>query len=167
MSISSVATEAALTVKLVNPLLESVADVFSMVLASEVRRESLEIRQDDARMREVTTHVVITGSSRGSVALSFDRGTAIVAATRLLGENQNRISNDVIDALSELANIIVGSAKSRLEMGLNIGFPSVLEGPNCRIDFPHDSKPMRIHCSSDIGDFIIDFGVAVRSNDFE
>mgnify|MGYP001796802182 CR=1 FL=1 len=134
-----------------------------MMLDCEARRGELELRRADAQLFDVTAVIGVTGRVKGVVAISFALQTALNTVERFLGESHGGLTPEVIDGLSELANMIGGSTKSKLNMGLNIGLPSVVSGPNHRIDFPTESKPMRVHYASDAGPFFVDFGIVSRT----
>ena len=157
MSTQAPAPIASLTMQLMNPLLNSLNDVYGVTLSSKIAKDKLEIRPADAALGDITTWVGIMGCVQGIVAISYTKQTAIAAAEKMLGEASTEIDEDVVDALSEIANMVVGGAKSKLEIGLAISLPSVVEG-NQRINFPKGSQPMRLSCNSDIGPFTIDFG---------
>ena len=158
----NLAASPAMTANLVNPLLRSVRDAFAMVLDCGVSKESVDRRRHFAEMLAVTARIGLTGPANGAVAVSFAEATAIRAAERMLDKRLGRMSTEVLDALAELTNIIVGSAKSRLEMGLDMSLPSVTVDEIRGLAFPEEMAPMRMHCCSDIGDFCIDFGFIRR-----
>jgi chemotaxis protein CheX len=154
---------AALTTAIVNPLLESIVETFSTMLDATVERRDLSLRELGATLYDVTAVIGISGRAKGVVCMSFPRGAALRIAEQMLGERQTALNPDVIDALGEVANMVGGGAKSKLNVGLNIGLPSVVQGHQHTIDFPVESCPMRLKFDSSVGPFVVDFGFVSRT----
>ena len=60
------------------------------------------------------------------------------------------------DAVGELANMIAGSAKSKLGFNANISVPSVVMGDHCHIATLSDMPCIVIPCTSALGDFAVE-----------
>ena len=148
-------------VAIINPLLGSVVETFKTMLDCKVRRGELELREADAEPYEISALISLTGGTKGVICLSFDRLTALEIGARLLGGSNWKLTPAVLDAVGEIANVITGSAKSKLEMGLNMGLPTLVRRDSFDIRFPSGSEPMRLHFDSDIGPFLVDFGFVV------
>lgn len=156
------------TAAIINPLLAAVLETFSTMLECQASRGALELREPDAEPYEISAVITLTGCTKGVICLSFDRLTALEIAARLLGESGWKLTPAVLDAVGEITNVVVGSAKSKLEMGLNMGLPSIVRRDDFAIHFPSGSDPMRLHFDSEAGPFLIDFGFVVSgvaSND--
>ncbi|MBT8227352.1 MAG: chemotaxis protein CheX [Dactylosporangium sp.] len=81
------------------------------------------------RTTEVSASVSVTGSWRGHVVLSCSVRAAKSAAGALLGvELEEVTTEDIADALGELANIIGGNVKSLLPEPCALSLPHVLVG---------------------------------------
>jgi CheY-specific phosphatase CheX len=67
--------------------------------------------------------------ARGVVVLSFYDEMAIGITERLTGKVIRNFTDDVVDAVGELVNIIAGNAKAGLEdYKLMISLPSIIQG---------------------------------------
>lgn len=163
MTYATVQPDARLTGKLINPLLSSVIETFAMMLDCRVERGAVGLRGEGDSLNDVTAMIGISGKAKGLVCVSFPSETALAAADRFLGETIDSIGVEALDALGELVNVVGGAAKSKLNMGLNIGLPQVVNDPDHPIEFPQQAKPMRVHFDSDLGSFFIDFGFVVRT----
>ncbi|QDT68439.1 hypothetical protein MalM25_13610 [Planctomycetes bacterium MalM25] len=163
MSFAAVQPDARLTGKLINPLLSSVINTFAMMLDSRVERGAVDLRNEHDAFSDVTAMIRISGGAKGLVCISFPEKTALQVVDRFLGESYKAITLETLDALGELVNMVGGAAKSKLNMGLNIGLPNVVNDSEHQIEFPANSKPMRVHFDSDIGSFFVDFGFVVRN----
>ncbi len=74
------------------------------------------------------------------------------------------IDADVIDAIGELTNMIVGGAKSKLEeLKMSIGLPTVIAGRNHAVAFPSGVTPLCIPFESMHGSFCLEVGLATST----
>lgn len=156
-------SSATLTTRIINPLLSSVSDTFEGMLDSEVQRGALELCELQSPLYDLSAVILVTGRAKGMFCLSFATETALNLTERFLGVRPNRIDDDVLDAVGEMANMISGATKSKLNISLNIGLPKIVRGNSSDIHFPEESRPMRLHYSSDLGPFCIDFGFVHRT----
>ncbi len=81
--------------------------------------------------------------------MSLATDTALSCTERLLGERPPTVNSDVVDTVGELANIVAGAAKTRLQpLELELALPLVITGKRCSIPFPTGLKPICIpfHC---------------------
>lgn len=160
MSSSSTRTAASagLTLKIVNPLVEAVTETFSTMLGCEVERVGLELRGEDAKMLDISALIGVSGRASGSFCLSFEADTAAGAVSRYTGMEVYPESPLVVDGVGEFTNVIIGTAKDKLDIPLNLGIPNVVLGEDHSIAFPNESKPMRVKFQSDLGPLLVDFG---------
>ena len=163
MPSATVQPDARLTSKLINPVLSSVIETFAMMLDCRVERGEVELLAEGAEPNDVSALIGVTGRAKGLVCIGFHQQTALNVAERFIGQRPSGLTLEATDALGELVNMVGGAAKSKLNMGLNIGLPQVSDDPDQPIDFPPQSKPIRVHFDSDLGPFNIDFGFTVRN----
>ena len=161
MSATFVQPSSGVTAAIINPLLASVLETFSTMLECKASRGVLELRDPHAEPYEISAVISLTGGTKGVICMSFDRLTALEIGARLLGGSNWKLTPAVLDAIGEIANVVVGSSKSKLEMGLNMGLPTIVRRDDFDIHFPSGSDPMRLHFDSDAGPFFIDFGFVV------
>ncbi|HPA45771.1 MAG TPA: chemotaxis protein CheX [bacterium] len=126
-------------VAFINPFVESVYDFFSTMLDSEVQRKSLSLREGyRAAPNDVVASIDLDGWIRGTVEISFPRGTAIAVFNRLTGMDSREVDDSVLDSVGESVNIIAGSAKAKLGQAdappLDLGIPRVFCGHQDGID---------------------------------
>jgi len=103
----------------------------------------------------LTSLVGISGQMHGVVVLSFPLNTALGLAGRMLGSEPREINGEVVDAVSELVNMVAGSAKAKFQCDppLDLGLPTVVEGSEYRVKYPSRSTWLEVPFSSDAGDF--------------
>lgn len=159
---ASVQPCAAVTTRIVNPLIAAVNETFEMMLDCTAERKQLELRSASTQLLDLSAVIGISGQAKGAVCLSFALETALAIVERFVGVEASRATPEVLDALGEVVNIVAGSTKSKINMGLNMGLPNVVHGIDHKIDFPTNSHPIRLHFDSGLGPFVVDFGFVVR-----
>jgi len=148
-----------LSVEYVNPFIESVNSVLETMLNCSTKRHGLVIKESKTPRYLLSALIDVTGQSDGLVVLSLSRNAAVGVLQRMLGKKASLINEDVRDAVGELANVICGTAKAKLEhLELSIGIPKMLAGRNHILDFPVGVLPLSILFESDIGPFAIEVG---------
>ena len=69
-----------------------------------------------------------SGEISGSLTLTLDEASALDWTGVLTGQRYDEIDSDVIDAIGEMANLIIGGAKSRLgDYGIQMTLPIVIQ----------------------------------------
>ncbi len=143
-------------VRYINPFLESIDNVFQTMLSLKPARSPVKISNGNGDGGEVLTSLVgITGSVHGVVVLRFPKVTAGQLAGRMLGTELDHSSPEVIDAISELVNMVAGAAKAKLSCDppLQLGLPTVVQGTGYRVSYPSKSIWLEIPFSSEAGNF--------------
>ncbi len=123
----------------------STEELFSTMIRMPVKMEASEFgtRGD---LYDLSGTIKITGDIAGSVSVGFERDAALKFAEQLLGVPVGAKSADFADAVSEISNMIVGSAKSRMKnVSASIGCPEVVF---------HDAERLRAS-GTDVGSFIL------------
>ena len=95
---------------------------------------------------------------KGVMVLSFEKDCALSLASRVLGEEFSTISDEVVDVVDELTNIISGGFKADLnQLGhkFELALPRVVVGKG--VDIP-DLKDdfLTLPFSTDTGSFVIE-----------
>ncbi len=143
-------------VRYINPFVESVDSVFQTMLSLKPIRSPVKISDGGGGTGEVLTSLVgITGHVHGVVVLRFPKATAGQLAGRMLGTELTDTSPEVIDAISELVNMVAGAAKAKLSCDppLQLGLPTVVQGTGYRVKYPSKSIWLEIPFSSEAGNF--------------
>lgn len=150
-----------MNVEFINPFITAASDVFRTMLDCELARGPLALQCEHTPFYELSGLIGLSGRCRGMVVLSLGRQTAINAAEVLLGHRPDDVDGDVIDAIGELANMIAGAAKTRLEQEkLTIGLPTVICGKTQMIAFPSRVRPILIPFESKLGPICVQVGLA-------
>lgn len=146
-------------VNLLNPFIGSVGSVFSTMLKLTPRRLKAPLAEDDATESHLSAIIGISGQLHGVVAMRFPPSTALSLAGRMLESEFTTLDDQVIDAISEIANMIAGSAKAKFhhEPPLQLGLPTVVEGSSYRLKYPSKSASMEVPFTSEAGSFVMEF----------
>ncbi len=120
---------------LIKSVQESAREVLSTMLSMELESgEAFKTHSPAAGCGDgVLAFVGLAGQWVGTGSISVSSTLACRLSSRLLTAEYKSIDDDVLDALAELTNIIIGNVKTRLEevlgpMGLSI--PTVIHGRN-------------------------------------
>jgi chemotaxis protein CheX len=142
-------------VRFINPFLEGTINVLKTMAMIEPRAGKPYLKEGKQAKGDVSAIIGLTGSARGSLALSFSEESILKIISNMLGENHGEINGEVRDAVGEITNMISGVARKKLEAeGFNIAaaiptvvsgkdhsFIHVLGGPSIIIPFETDSGP--------------------------
>lgn len=149
-------------VKYINPFLDSVDQVFKMMLDIEVRREQIKLSNRETaaspRADTITSLVEISGQADGFVALCFPTRTALGLAARFLGSDASELNEEVVDAISELANMVAGAAKSKFDIDPppKLNLPTVVRGTNHRDSYPTQARWLEVPFGCEAGSFTME-----------
>lgn len=72
-------------VKYVNPFVESVQEIFSIMLDAEAKRKDVGVAKGGLNVEGVAALIGVSGPVRGAVALHLSSETAVGVVNRLLG----------------------------------------------------------------------------------
>ena len=147
-------------VKFVNPVLESIVNVLSTManLTPEAGKPSIKVGED---ARGVVTGMIDFSGSKAKVstAISLSRPVAIEITKRMLREEPEDINDMVEDLVGEIANMMAGGAKAKLEeqgYDFELTLPSVISGEQHVVKHTVDAPIILLPFSSDAGDFFVE-----------
>jgi len=119
---------------IVESLTRSASDVFSTMLGSELTRAEASVESSPAEPNDgVVSFIGIAGSWAGTGSLTCSPAVACRVCTAMLMTEATAVNEDVLDAVAELTNMIIGSVKTDLEneLGpLGLSIPTVVFGRN-------------------------------------
>ena len=142
-------------VRFINPFLEGTISVLKTMAMMEPRAGKPYLKEGKLAKGDVSAIIGLTGSARGSLALSFSEECILKIISNMLGENHREINGEVRDAVGEITNMISGVARKKLEAegfsiaaaiptvvsGKDHSFIHVLGGPSIIIPFETDNGP--------------------------
>lgn len=147
-------------VEYINPFVTSLVTTFQTMLACEIRRGELQLKEDGTPLHEVSGFIGLSGKAVGTVVVSLSKSVALKTASVMLMVEATEIDDDVIDAVGEITNMVAGSAKAQLEeYELSISLPSVITGDHHEVRFPSSVTPICIPFESDWGPLTVEVGL--------
>ena len=148
---------------IVESLIRSAGEVFSTMLGSELSSAEVSVKgivegSDSDPNDGVVSFIGIAGSWAGTGSLSCSPAMACRVCTQMLMTEATSVNEDVLDAVAELTNMIIGSVKTDLERELGplgLSIPTVVFGRNFKtrsaaaaewihVRFLWDTEPLRI-----------------------
>ena len=127
---------------LTEPFVDSLTENFATMFACDVSLGEPLQKSNMHKTRDVTGIIGLTGKADGNIVISFDREVALSLTETMLGQRPESIDENVIDAVGETGNIVVGHAESQLSgLQLSIGIPTVVTGKGQSIRFTGQSDP--------------------------
>lgn len=119
---------------IVESIIRSTGDVFSTMLGSELSGgEATREGSDDEPNDGVVSFIGIAGSWAGTGSVTCSPAMACRVCTQMLMTEATAVNEDVLDAVAELTNMIIGSVKTDLEAELGplgLSIPTVVFGRN-------------------------------------
>jgi chemotaxis protein CheX len=119
---------------IVESLIRSASDVFSTMLGSELTNGEVTVEATTADPNDgVVSFIGIAGSWAGTGSLTCSPAMACRICTAMLMTEASAVNEDVLDAVAEITNMIIGSVKTDLESELGplgLSIPTVVFGRN-------------------------------------
>jgi len=155
----------------INAFIIAVSEVFKTSIGIKPRKSNLNLKTGYAPSNDVSAVIGLSGSTYGSVVLSFPRETALKVVSKMSGgeDHSNTSDDSVADGICELANMIAEQAKSKLtEMNVKtyISIPRVILGSGHYISRPKEVPCVEIEFDSEAGPFTLGVAFKVLQDSF-
>ena len=140
---------------------DCVAEAFESISNSACSMEAKNLGQQEGEIvsSEVILAVIsLMGQVDWSVFMGLSQDVAPKLAAKFAGFEIPFDSPDLADAVGELANILGGEVKARLDgrgVQADISLPSVLRGDNLKLMIPRDTPLVRYHFETPVGEVIV------------
>jgi chemotaxis protein CheX len=148
-----------LKVEFINPFLESTVNVLKTMAFIEPIPGKPYIKTGGGSTGDVSGIVGITGDAEGSLCITFSKSCILLIISKMFGEEQREINDEVKDAVGELTNVISGDSRRRLE-GLGHHFlgavPSVISGQGHEVKHITKGPVLSIPFSTPAGNFTVE-----------
>jgi len=144
--------------ELVPKLVETTEEIFTSMIMMSVRQEG-EIRTELDPLRDSITGMVgLAGECKGMVAIHLPRSVACAITTNFLGIEVAEITEDVQDAVGELANMLGGNIKTHLGGGksIQLSLPSTVSGDEYAFEVPEQARRLIVPFATDGGHFFVE-----------
>jgi len=138
----------------INPFIKATLSLFTDYLGLTVENGEPYLNKSPKYLHDVSAIIGLAGETRGAIVLSFERKAAIKVAEKFVGKQFIGITNELIDCIGEVVNIVAGNAKRDLEdFRIDISLPGVVTGKKHQIAWPSDIPVITIPFSSSFGNF--------------
>lgn len=128
---------------ILNAFISATTGVFQTMVGREVTAQSPFLVRSANCEEDLSAIIGLSGGLPGTVIVGVDRALAIDFTERVIGHKTTQIDEEVIDAVGEIANMIVGAAKCKLTTyKLSISLPSVICGKGLTVNFPRQVRPV-------------------------
>ena len=151
---------------LILPFVAATKEVVEMMAATPVTvGECREKRSSQSY--GVITGVIGMASERlqGGMVLSFDQGSILEIAGKMLGMEYTELTDDIIDVVGEITNIVNGSARRRFsEQGVvfDMAIPLVIHGQDIELTQLTSGSILSVPFSCAKGQFVVEASLAER-----
>jgi chemotaxis protein CheX len=151
-------------IRFINPFIASVKKVFKTMVATDITVGKPVVNPAHQEpIADVSAVIGLSGDVVGCTILSLPMQTAINASSKFAGIEMDRNHQDFSDALGELANMVVGQAKSQLEgFNVSISLPSVIVGEEHVVSQSKQRPRLSIPCQSELGPFFVEIAIVVE-----
>lgn len=155
-----------MTAEYVNPFINSTVTVINTMCSVTPVAGTPREKQGKGAWGIVTGLIGLAGSeTKGNMMLSFDEPCVLDLVSKMLMEEHKSLTQDVLDAVGELTNIITGGTKKELaELGLVIDMatPIVFSGQGISIQQISETPIMTIPFETPAGLFVIETNLTKR-----
>jgi len=125
-------------IKYINPFIIAAQTVFKTMLGISAEMGKAVLKTVNSTSGDVTGIMGLVGDKKGTVAISLSEKGAKFVYKTLVGDECENISQDVVDAIGEITNIISGQARKEFErsgINLSAAIPMVIVGKNVEMNF--------------------------------
>lgn len=155
-------SEANMRAKCIRAFVSATQDLFQTMVRMPLSLAKPRLKEAGERtykFYKISAAIRLTGTLQGAVWISFSERVATTLASSLSGEKFTTLDTDATDALGEIANMIVGSAKRQLAEGpLGVSTPTLL--PTEEVVYPVHAPVILLPFETAVGRFIIEIAIA-------
>ncbi|WP_010243834.1 chemotaxis protein CheX [Acetivibrio cellulolyticus] len=152
--------------KHLDPFLKAVELVLSQIGISDIKKGSIQVKEEMYVDKDITAFIGIVGEIKGNVSYSFDSQTAMkIASAMMMGMPVTQLNEIERSALAELANMITGNAVGGLTdvKDIDITPPSVIMGQDIFFVIGTVST-LTISIETSVGSIEVNFGLETQDN---
>jgi chemotaxis protein CheX len=146
-------------VKLINPFIEATVFVLETVAFTSTKAGKPYLKKDQVARGDVSSVIGLTGEVSGTVSVSFSEKSILALVSKMFGEEMKTLNEEITDAVGEIANMISGQARQKLEnlgRSLKAAIPTVVMGKSHTITHLTKHPVIAIPFQTEHGDFTIE-----------
>ena len=143
----------------INPFIVATREVFKTMIKMPVMLGKPYLRDPGSPPHKLAVVIAMRGAVDGQVVIGLSEGIATTVATAMLGTPFDKVDGDCIDAIKEMANMIVGGAKKDLPGGIvEMALPRVVVAPQV-VAYPPGWPIVALPCDAGAGRFTIEMTI--------
>ncbi len=142
---------------------ESIKEVFETMVFMPITVGAMEAKQSSAPQGAIAGSLGLTGdvmSVNLSLVFGMPLASAVFRAMMGMGEDDPVTPQEVGDVVGELANMMAGGAKTRLQdqhgMDFKLGLPSIVMGESLHVEPPKKTVTVVIPMTAEKGIFYLE-----------
>jgi chemotaxis protein CheX len=146
-------------VRYITPFIDATIHVLDTIAFTKAESGKPFLKKDRYAQGDVSAVIGLTGDVKGTISVSFTEKSILTIVKNMFQEEIAEINDDVGDAVGEIANMISGQARQRLEVlgrNLKAAIPTVIMGKDHTIAHITEQKIIAIPFRSDSGEFTIE-----------
>jgi len=145
-------------VNVVNPFLDAVMDVLSTMAQITPAPGKPYIKGNRLAKGDITGIIGITGSAKGTIALTFTENCAIQVVSNMLGEEVTDV--EVLrDGIGEVTNMVAGQARqglAKIDLKFHASIPIVIMGKSHKIKHHNEGPVLAIPFETPHGEITVE-----------
>lgn len=118
-------------VEYINPFVGATLQAVEITANLRPTRGKPFLRSERTTQGDITGIISLSGPTQGTIALTFPGSLALKLYAQMVGEEVSELSEDVRDAVGEIANMVAGGAKAVLSQRgstFKISIPEIVMG---------------------------------------
>lgn len=147
-------------VRFINPVLETMVSVLEQMANLKPVAGKPSLKQGDVAFGPVTGIIdMISQQATGSISITFSRPVVLELVKRMLRTEIQDVDDMAKDLVGELANIVAGGAKGKLEgQGFNfqLTLPRVVAGEGHSVQHKVTGPTILLPFNTEVGDFHVE-----------
>ena len=146
-------------VKFINPFIESTIHVLKTMAFTSADADKPFLKKDRVAKGDVSGVIGLTGDVDGTISISFSEKCILAIVSSMFGEPKKEINEEIRDAVGEIANMISGQARQKIEeigKTLQAAIPTVITGKDHIIEHITNSPIVAIPFRTEHGGFTIE-----------
>lgn len=150
-----------LDTEFINPFLNATIHVLKVQATTEAKPGKVHVKKaSDQTMGDISGIIgIVSEAFNGSVVISFPEQTFLKIISSMLGEEYNKLDQEIIDGAGEITNMIFGQAKIVLNekgYGIKTAIPSVVSGKNHTLTAQSKGPVVVVPFESNAGNFVVE-----------
>ncbi len=146
--------------ELINPFVTSTINVIQTMAQFQVTPGKPYVKTDNLSSGVVSGIIGLAGDKyAGNMVVSFDEGSVLSIVSKMLMEEFKEVSNDVVDAVGEMTNMICGGAKGLLAekgMKFDMATPVMVKGEKMRLTQLGGAPVLVVPFEIETGKFVVE-----------